>query len=326
VTLATVPCPLCAATVFRPVYPGTIRVDDQSDPVMYFSSSRGSAGYLPVVRCTGCGLMMENPRDDEATLGRTYAKVTDGSYEREEENRIRSAREHLALVTEYAPPSGRLLDVGCSTGIFAGVAQARGWEVVGVDPSTWAIARARARCPGAVFESHLLHELRFHPDRFDVITLWDVLEHVSSPVELLQRLKVWLVPGGWLFLSLPNADSMAARLMGKRWVLLLREHLWYFAPPTIGRLLAGVGFSLVHHRPKRVRFSLTTIASRLGQYPGAAGALANRLSRLPVLERVSARFPIGEMYVVARMVDHVPKAAAQRGVPGRPASERTPSS
>jgi 2-polyprenyl-3-methyl-5-hydroxy-6-metoxy-1,4-benzoquinol methylase len=319
VTLALVPCPLCAATVFCPVYPGTIPLDDPSDPVVYFSSSRGSAGYLPVVRCTRCGLMMENPRDDDATLVRTYAKVADRSYEREDENRMRSAREHLALVTAYVAPPGRLLDVGCSSGIFAGVAQARGWEVVGVDPSTWAIARARARCPGAVFESRPLHELRFSPDRFDVITLWDVLEHVSAPVELLQRLKGWLVPGGWLFLSLPNADSMAARLMGKRWILLLREHLWYFAPSTIGRLLAEVGFSLINHRSKRVRFSLATIASRLGQYPGAAGALANRLSRFSILERVSVRFPIGEMYVVARMGDDVPKTGAPpaRSTPAR---------
>jgi hypothetical protein len=105
---------------------------------------------------------------------------------------------------------------------------------------------------------------------------------------------------GWLFLSLPNADSRIARLMGKRWVLLLREHLWYFAPATITALLSRTGFTLTDVRPKLVPFSLGNIMDRLAQYPGPAGTLTGRLSAVEVLRRLTGRVPIGEMYVVAR--------------------------
>ncbi len=133
-----------------------------------------------------------------------------------------------------------------------------------------------------------------------MVTLSDVLEHVPRPVEILQKIRSWLAVDGWLFLSLPNADSRMARLMGKRWVLLLREHLWYFSPVTITALLSRTGFTLADVRPKLDRFSVANIMDRLGQYPGAAGMLAGRLSGVGVLRRLIVRFPIGEMYVVAR--------------------------
>jgi SAM-dependent methyltransferase len=135
---------------------------------------------------------------------------------------------------------------------------------------------------------------------FEVITLWDVLEHVVSPLETLQQVGQWLAPGGWLLLSVPNVASLVARLMGKRWVLLLREHLWYFSPDTVGRLLLQAGFDLIQTRSKLVQFSLANVLGRLAQYPGALCATAGCLFRIPICGRLRLRFPMGEMDVVAR--------------------------
>jgi SAM-dependent methyltransferase len=162
------------------------------------------------------------------------------------------------------------------------------------------VASGGQRCPGARFRAGLLPEIDFPAGSFDVVTLWNVLEHVPRPVETLERIRSWLALDGWLFLSLPDADSRIARLMGKRWVLLLREHLWYFSPATIAALLSRSGFVLAHVRPKLVSLSLADIMGRLAQYPGAAGTPAGRLSAVGVLRRLTVRLPIGEMYVVAR--------------------------
>jgi SAM-dependent methyltransferase len=242
---------------------------------------------------------MSNPQDDGATLAGVYSGQADPAYELEEDNRRQAARRHLALVARYRPVPGRLLDVGCASGLFAGVAHERGWRVTGLEASEWALARARSRCP-ATFVRSVIEEADLPSGAFDVATMWDVLEHVVSPVRTLERVGRWLAPESWLFLSLPNAASLTARLMGRRWVLLLREHLWYFSPDTMGAVLRQAGFDLIETRPRTVRFSLANILGRLAQYPGRPGRVAARLSSAPALKRVTIRFPMGEMDVVAR--------------------------
>jgi 2-polyprenyl-3-methyl-5-hydroxy-6-metoxy-1,4-benzoquinol methylase len=298
-TLVQVPCAVCEARDFVAVHPGTI-LDRSADAARYFSSSRELAGYLPIVRCAQCGLVMQNPRDDQATLARVYAALADSTYDEEDTSRAASAREHLAFVEAYAPQPGRLLDVGCASGLFVEAARSRGWQADGADASVWAVERARERCPGARFEIGTLETLDFPPEAFAVITLFDVLEHVDAPHAALSRLRGWLRPGGLLCLSVPNAGSWTARLMGPRWVLLLREHLWYFSPQTLGQLLARAGYELVAVRTKWVSFSLHNVATRLAQYPGVLGRLSGRLVGNQALRRLPVRFPMGEMDVVAR--------------------------
>jgi 2-polyprenyl-3-methyl-5-hydroxy-6-metoxy-1,4-benzoquinol methylase len=299
-TLVAATCVVCGGENVDPLYPGTIAPAELRDPAVYFSSSRLVTGYLPIVRCARCGLMMTSPRDDDATLGRIYAELADRSFEQDDEARSRNVADRLALVGSYRRRPGSLLDVGCGTGLFVCAAQNGGWEATGVDASTRAVASGGQRCSRARFRAGLLPEIDFPAGSFDVVTLWDVLEHVPRPVETLERIRSWLALDGWLFLSLPNADSRIARLMGKRWVLLLREHLWYFSPVTIAALLSQTGFMLANVRPKLVRFSLANVMDRLAQYPGAAGTLAGRLSAAGALRHLTVRYPIGEMYVVAR--------------------------
>ena len=127
-----------------------------------------------------------------------------------------------------------------------------------------------------------------------------MLEHVRSPGETLQRVRRWLKPDGWLFLNVSNAGSRAARLMGRRWVLLLREHLWYFDPQTMAQLLRPNGFQLIHTQPNWVHFSLSNVLMRTAQYRGVVGRLAESLAQARVMKRINVRFPMGEMRVVAR--------------------------
>jgi SAM-dependent methyltransferase len=303
VTLTTAPCAVCGATDFDLRYPGTIRNPDE-DPAQYYSSSRARAGYLDVVRCRRCGLLMTNPRDDDQTIGRVYAGLRDASYDGEDRSRQLTARAFLDLVESHHSTKGRLLDIGCATGLFARAAHESGWTVTGVEASAWAIERARQRCPGATFIRQLLEDVDFPAASFDVVTLWDVLEHVRSPAATLARIRQWLAPGGRLFLNLPDAGSWTARSMGRHWVLLLREHLWYFDRATMSRLLQQCGFELVETRPNSVRFSMRNVLSRSAQYPGIGGRVARLLAGPPWLSRLQVRFRIGEMQVVARPVGH----------------------
>jgi len=148
----------------------------------------------------------------------------------------------------------------------------------------------------------LLEEQDFPPGSFDAVTLWDVMEHVPSPRDALQRIRRWLTDGGYLFLNVPNSQSLVARLMGRRWVLLLREHLWYFDPGTMDELLRASHFELVATRTNRVHFSLANVFARMGQYGGRRGAAARRLAASPLMGKLNVVFPIGEMGVAARVL------------------------
>ena len=295
-TLVTVPCAVCNSTDFALLYRGAIDVDE--DPARYFSSSRVNAAYPDIVRCRACGLVMANPRDDERTLARVYGQLTDETYDGEDFNRSFAAAEHLRLLLSERRPPARLLDMGCATGFFAAKASDAGYDVTGADASEWSVERARARDGRAKFEVGTIESLSFRPE-FDIITLWDVLEHVHSPRVVLERIAGWLKPGGTLFMSMPNSASVVARALGPRWVLLLREHLWYFSPDSIRKLLETCGFELVRSEVKWVRFSLANVAGRLAQYGGFLGKL-HAWSSSAALKRASIRFPMGEMNIVAR--------------------------
>jgi 2-polyprenyl-3-methyl-5-hydroxy-6-metoxy-1,4-benzoquinol methylase len=298
-SLIVAPCAVCGGTEFVLKYPRTIR-DSDDDPALYYSSSRARAGYLDVVRCAGCGLLMTNPRDDDETIARVYGALHDATYDEEDETRRRTALAFLDLVEAHHPARGRLLDVGCATGLFVTVAQESGWIATGVEASHWAVERARQRCRDATFIQGLLERVELPPASFQVVTLWDVLEHVRSPAETLTRVRHWLAPEGRLFLNLPNAGSLTARGLGRHWMLLLREHLWYFDPATMARLLGQCGLELVETRPNSVNFSMRNVLVRAAQYRGVAGRLARGLASAPLMTRVHVRFRIGEMQVVAK--------------------------
>ena len=271
-SLINVPCAVCGGTDFTLIYPATI-ADPAADPALYYSSSRAQAGHLDIVRCTHCGLLLTNPRDDDETLAQVYAALQDATYDREDHNRRRTAQIFLDLIAQYHAPA-RLLDVGCATGLFVSVAQQAGWQVTGLEVSSWAVAQAQKRCPQANYVVGLLEEIDFPAGSFDAVTLWDVLEHVPSPAEALLRVR--------------------------RWVLLLREHLWYFDSATIAQLLQHNDFELICTKANWVHFSLKNVLMRLAQYPGLIGRVAVGLARLRIGQRINIRFPMGEMQVVAR--------------------------
>lgn len=221
-------------------------------------------------------------------------------YEEESENRQATFHRRAAIISREFPHPGRLLDVGCSTGLFAAEAAKLGWQVTGIDPSAWAVSIARQRVPSGEFFSTPVESASFPGSPFDVIVLWDLLEHVDHPREVLSRLDRWIKPDGHIHLDLPNIDSLIARVMGRYWPMLLREHLWYFSPKTISCLLQEYGYEVLRIQSNRVRFSFENIGRRLSQYPGFIHSISNRISSVAGADRISIWFPTGEMEVAAR--------------------------
>jgi 2-polyprenyl-3-methyl-5-hydroxy-6-metoxy-1,4-benzoquinol methylase len=145
-------------------------------------------------------------------------------------------------------PIGHLLDIGCSTGLFLFQAKRRGWHVTGLEVSGRAAALAR-ELTGAPVYVGAIEEFR-PPQQFDVVTAWEVLEHVVDPVAFIQVTTALLRPGGTLALSVPNWNSpwMRRSTRHEHWP---PYHLTFWNRRTLGRLLTqeSLGEVVIREKP-----------------------------------------------------------------------------
>jgi 2-polyprenyl-3-methyl-5-hydroxy-6-metoxy-1,4-benzoquinol methylase len=139
---------------------------------------------------------------------------------------------------------GKILDVGCATGVFLKEMQNHGWEAYGVEPSVYAAGVAVDQLGLDVFKGYL-NETKFKEHFFDVITLWDVFEHLPDPVETLQIIKRILKQDGKLVITMPNTDSWERKIFKQYWAGWdVPRHCHIFSPTAIKMLLTTQGLHI----------------------------------------------------------------------------------
>ncbi len=275
--LEFVPCNLCRSQPYVVLYAGNSHGAAEPGAQAFRCTSEEHGDFTNIVQCKNCGLIYENPRERETAIEAQYAEVEDPTYERETGGRIRTFSKLLDRLQTFAPASGRLLDVGSYTGVFLELAAGRGWKPVGVEPSRWAARRARERALEVI--NAPLREARLESQSFDVVTIWDVIEHLHDPLGQLREVHRLLRPNGLLGLSTMDAGCLWARLAGRRWPWYMRMHLYYFTRGTLTRMLQEAGFQVLEiERHKRIvslryllekGFSLLHPVAPLGRWLGA---------------------------------------------------------
>ena len=138
---------------------------------------------------------------------------------------------------------GKLLDVGCSTGIFLEVAKEKGLDVYGIELSKWSYKKSKI-ITGNVYNKEL-EKCMFKNNFFDIVTMWDVLEHLTDPNIELKEIHRILKKDGNLIITTPNINSFFSRLTKRNWWAIMRMHLFYFSPNTITKLLNNNKFNVI---------------------------------------------------------------------------------
>lgn len=159
-----------------------------------------------------------------------------------------------------------IFDVGAATGFFLDRAKERGWTTSGVEVSHFAGRQAIKR--GHDVHIGVIEDLPSTAS-FDVVTMWDVLEHVGTLVSTIMSARKLLKPSGVVIINTPDAGSLFARILGKKWHLVVPpEHLNYLSRSNITRLLSNAGFEDIRISSKAKKFSLSYICQVLYRWQG----------------------------------------------------------
>lgn len=296
--LETVPCNLCGADDYTVIYPPRYERAKPDEIITTFRSSGDEVLLDQLVQCKHCGLQYLNPRLKADVVLEGYSAGSDETFVSQAPGRERTFAKSLKYIERFAPGRGRLLDVGTAGGSFLAVAKRAGWQVAGCEPNRWLCDWANQHYgldvqPGTIFDMQLAD------DSFDVITLWDVLEHTPDPKAVLQECRRVLKPGGLLLVNYPDIHSLIARAMGRRWVFLLSVHLYYFTVPTLSRMLAELGFAVRGKKAHWQSLELGYILFRMEAYLGGLARLAGRLVKALKLSNLQIPYWMGQMLVVA---------------------------
>jgi 2-polyprenyl-3-methyl-5-hydroxy-6-metoxy-1,4-benzoquinol methylase len=291
-------CPVCNS------FDSTLYLDGE-DTIAPESvgSSRSKLSHGRILKCRNCGLCFRSFRPNPAQLADLYRAADDQVYEAETANRVKTAERHRRRISRYVRPPGTILDIGSASGAFLRLMMDAGWKAYGVEPSSSQCEKARRVLgTGAVIQECVL-EHAVLPGNFDVITLWDVLEHVTEPVVFLRRCSDLLRPGGYLFLNTPRIDSAVARALGARWPLLLAEHLNYFTAESLQMCAEKSKLTLVATGQRPVSFSIGYILRRLSQHDFPLIGAASRLAKFFHAEPLAIPIWMGEVFAVMRKPD-----------------------
>ena len=203
-------------------------------------------------RCTGCGLLLQNPQPRSSELVQRYDEEY-FAYERENESQffqlmLLGLRDvgffsDVEPILESSGIKRSFLDIGCATGRLLEYMKQRGWQEKGVEVCVPAALYARDE-RGLDISICTLEEAGLEEASFDIIHASHLIEHLTRPDEFVRELYKVLKPGGRVFLTTPNCSGMQALLFGKAWRSAIADHMFLFSRLTLSRLLEKYGFTI----------------------------------------------------------------------------------
>ena len=264
-----------------------------------------------VVRCSNCDLVYVTPRLKPDVLPEVYNEEYWSSdspkergyadYRKDAELYLKTFRKRYKVIEPHLPSPGRALDIGCAAGFFLKVLSENGWQVEGVELSKDIAAHAKEQFGFEQVFVGYLEDTSYADKSFDLITMWDVVEHVPEPLPFLEKAVSLLKDDGVLVLETQNVASKFAKKLGPKWHHYKHlEHLYHFDPKTIAMLLDQAGLEILHNTPQGggKHVSVAFIRERATR---VSKAMRYLMLPLAPLDRMSLYVNVkDEMIVVAR--------------------------
>lgn len=232
-----------------------------------------------LARCPACSLVWLSDPPNPTEMHRHYTDAYHKLISASGENSPARWKSRNATLTKFKR-SGTLLDLGCSSGSFLESLAGDSWKLYGIEMSVEGARTAEKRSGAEVFVGDIT-DAPFPRESFDVITCFDVLEHLYDPRQVMARVSEWLKPGGVFYVLVPNVESAEARAFGTYWHgLEMPRHLFHYSPESLKFLAESAGLQEVSLETRRNSAVGTGLRYVFDDIFGALG-----ISRIPVAYR-----------------------------------------
>ena len=215
-------------------------------------------GKYKIIDCNFCKFIHIYPIPSDSTLSKLYIndyyKTTKPQYIKKNETEIEywnilfdekleTLEQHLQSRTK------KILDIGCGPGFFLRRAKKNGWQILGIEPSNLAATYAQRQGIPVIIDFFQNINLK-NLGKFNAIHMFDVLEHTSNPIEILQNCYSLLKKGGIIVVEIPNDFNILQKTVQK----VLKKHEYWLAPPqhinyfnfsSLTKLLQKIGFKII---------------------------------------------------------------------------------
>jgi SAM-dependent methyltransferase len=254
--------------------------------------------HYRMVKCNTCALLRSDPIAKPELLAQLY-KESKFTYKTEVADLTRTYGRYLASLKRY--PAGRdaLLEIGCGNGFFLEEALNQGYaNVFGVEPSQDAVTRARPEIRKNII-CDIMRKGLFEEEQFDVICMFQVLDHIADPASLLEECVRLLKPGGLLLILNHNIQAVSAKIMRERSPIIDIEHTYLYSPDTISLLLSNHKILIRNIASAYNTYPLQYLLSLVPFWAPAKKALLSFLGNT-FIGRIQMSVPLGNMVVVAQ--------------------------
>jgi SAM-dependent methyltransferase len=245
-----------------------------------------------LMRCSGCSYvwLADPPKPEE--MGPHYSEDYHRVIMAAGENSGPGRWQRQCDTIMHHKNGGAILDIGCSSGGFLKTMKGAAWKLYGIEMEASTAAKAKAATGAEVFVGDAL-DAPFPDETFDVITGFDLLEHVYHPREFLAKVQQWLKPGGIVYLGLPNIDSWEAHIFGTYWYgLELPRHLSHFSPRSLRHVFNSLGFqevSLLTPRTSYIEHSASYLRSEMIKRTGSTPVPMSKRGRRNIVWRAARK-------------------------------------
>lgn len=285
-------CPVCSSGRYKVLYPDTLGGDA---PKFGYDFSPEHNKTYRIVQCMDCTHGYASPLPEK--LWEKYEEVEDPVYLANSEQRMVTAAKALKRIRKYSA-GGRMLDIGCGTGDFMLTAR-EFYDVEGVELSGWSADIARAK--GLKVFDCLLRELEVEK-KYDISTLWGVIEHFEDPRCEIENIYRLMKPGGLVCLWTGDIDSFTSHLLGRKWWWVQGQHIQYFSRKSLTRLFMDQKFENVYLGTYPYVMTMQSIAKSLERYR-TVGKIAGSILKNPLLRDISVEIALpGEMFAIFKKV------------------------
>ena len=263
-----------------------------------FKASAFRCNGEQLVKCVKCGLVSMNPQPDSKCVIDGYSNATDEEYVSQMPYRIETFRKCMDKVESITRlTTGRILDVGAAAGAFVKVAKDKGWNADGVEPCGYLVRWAIEKLGLHSMFTGTLDDIK-SGEIYDIVTLWDVVEHLNDPDNAMYLIKNLVKDKGYVVLNIPDISTIIPRIMGSRWPFYASCHLYYYTPKTLDYLMNKHGFERVHKSMHWQELSLGYLAYRFEQFsPFVSRMMVNLIKNLG-LSDVPIKYWIGQTLFV----------------------------